>query len=434
MSAYQEGMLADRFAALAPEPLQGDWLAVQRRARRGRRRRMLTIAVAAALSMLVIASALGGRRVRDFFSTDPAPHAVVVQFDQSRRASLEDWGVTWPAVGSELRSVVTAKWRGGTSVAFAVAPARHGNGFCIAMFDLTTPRDGAAEQGCIGAKLRRSHGIIGQGALGWAGKDEHGENLGYHELHGVVTALRTQRLVLRYEDGKQDEVPITWVSKPIDAGFFAFDPAPEHFGTGHRASAFVAFDGDGREIARQSFEYEPGIDPGDPWAFQGMGGIGPRGGGWPRAVDRSTAHLVRFPGMPPWVRLTLALGKAGGRCYAIGTGSGGGCVKPGATPQCCDDHGAGWRGHAGWLTLVHGLAKDDWTVEFRYADGRVDVVRPREQVVLYAVPPRQYATGHWLESVVERDTAGRVVHRDEWSKEWAYFNFHRKPMRWPGAS
>jgi hypothetical protein len=79
MSAYDESLLAARFAALAPEPLPEDWADVLRRsgvaqqkpwrlgrfgALGGRRRRLVVLAVAALVVIIGTASAIGS--VRDF--------------------------------------------------------------------------------------------------------------------------------------------------------------------------------------------------------------------------------------------------------------------------------------------------------------------------------------------------------------------------------
>ena len=78
MSTYEDNLLAARFAALAPEPLAGDWADVVERAgvarngrprlRRfrtlGRRRRLVVVLAVIALVTVVTASAIGG--VREF--------------------------------------------------------------------------------------------------------------------------------------------------------------------------------------------------------------------------------------------------------------------------------------------------------------------------------------------------------------------------------
>jgi len=78
MTTYDDNLLAARFAALAPEPLAGDWADVVKRAgvaRRGRprlrrfglagrRRRLVVVLAAVALLAVITATAIGG--VRDF--------------------------------------------------------------------------------------------------------------------------------------------------------------------------------------------------------------------------------------------------------------------------------------------------------------------------------------------------------------------------------
>jgi hypothetical protein len=62
--------LATRFAALAPEPLDGDWIDVQRRLTR-RRGRAVAVGIVVVLAVTVVGSAvaIGGARVLEHFGT-----------------------------------------------------------------------------------------------------------------------------------------------------------------------------------------------------------------------------------------------------------------------------------------------------------------------------------------------------------------------------
>ena len=83
----------------------------------------------------------------------------------------------------------------------------------------------------------------------------NGIESGYGDFLGFVAARGTDHLLLRYEDGTEDRIPVTWVSKPIDAGFFAFNPPADKRAPGHRALAFVAVDANGNELAREKLVY-----------------------------------------------------------------------------------------------------------------------------------------------------------------------------------
>jgi probable HAF family extracellular repeat protein len=242
VSAFSEDLLAARFALLASEPLEGDWLDVQRRARRGGRRRTLTLLVAAALAVIVVGSALAfGHRIVDFFAADPAPTRVVTQFEQAKLSAKFLGATNLPMNPSEARTIIDVKRADGSSAYIAVAPMRRG-GFCALTSEFGS--DGAGGEGsmCADPEQARTNPIMP------GGTDSGGT--GYGDFAGYITRIDADRLVLRYEDGAEDEIPVVWVSEPINAGFFAFNPAPEHFGEGHRAEVFVALDAKGHELAR----------------------------------------------------------------------------------------------------------------------------------------------------------------------------------------
>jgi hypothetical protein len=46
------------------------------------------------------------------------------------------------------------------------------------------------------------------------------------------------------------QVPIVWVSAPIDAGFFLYEVPRAHWQAGHRLSELVLEDVNGKELAR----------------------------------------------------------------------------------------------------------------------------------------------------------------------------------------
>ena len=248
MSAFSRRSLAARFAALAPEPLEGDWLDVQRRARRGGRRRTVTLLVAAALAVIVVGSALAwGPRIVDFFTAEPAPERIVKQFEEAKLSAKFMGATNLPMNPREARTIFDVERADGSSVYIAVAPMRSG-GFC--MLSSAFGSDGAGGEGstCSDPEQSRTNPINP------GGTETNSE--GYGDFAGYIANTDADRLVLRYEDGAEDEIPVVWVSEPIDAGFFAFDPAPEHFGKGHRAEVFVALDADGKELARNRVLFE----------------------------------------------------------------------------------------------------------------------------------------------------------------------------------
>jgi hypothetical protein len=57
---------------------------------------------------------------------------------------------------------------------------------------------------------------------------------------------------VRFEDGESATTPITWVSSPVDAGFFVYEVPQAHWAPGHRPSMLILEDASGHELARNS--------------------------------------------------------------------------------------------------------------------------------------------------------------------------------------
>ena len=102
MSTYDDGLLAARFAALAPEPLAGDWDDVLDRAGaapkghrepersrvvQARRRRLIVVLAAVALVAVATASAFAVRAyVIDKDIVGPAPRGRDAEYSRERSA------------------------------------------------------------------------------------------------------------------------------------------------------------------------------------------------------------------------------------------------------------------------------------------------------------------------------------------------------------
>jgi hypothetical protein len=69
-------------------------------------------------------------------------------------------------------------------------------------------------------------------------------------LGGSVLARGTEQLELSFQDGARIDLPVTWVSPPIDAGFFLYAVPQEHQSEGHLPTVLVARASDGKLLAR----------------------------------------------------------------------------------------------------------------------------------------------------------------------------------------
>ena len=245
--------LLQRLDALVPaEAAHGDWddvlvRAGVSRAARGRavarphRRRLVAIALAVALVVVLAAPALAyllgwiGRHDVSYSQSKPAPNVVKKQFADlaigappSMRPGVE--AAYAREVGRfRVRGKLRALW---------VAPTRSG-GFCFTWEKLWG--------GCLprpSDRLRRPLDT------GWGGAVKLGEAPRTIMVSGTITGDTAARLELVYRDGKRTSIPFVYVSRPIDAGFFdLWIPESRQAGSG-RPKEVVLYDRSGKVMAR----------------------------------------------------------------------------------------------------------------------------------------------------------------------------------------
>lgn len=229
--------LATRFAAVANPLDDSDWLDVRRRAESRRKRHWLTLPVAAAVGVIFVGSAFAFYgRVVDFFSAEPAPERIVIEFDKLG-AVVRGAGLGPNVISSEARKITSLVVDGEPRPLY-VAPTSDG-GFCWQWHFV----------GKCG-RIRPDEPSVGTGWL----QGEHG---GARLVFGHVLDSSIQRLELEYEDGLRTEIPLVWVTAPIDAGFYQFEVPPEHLLVGHRTALIRALDEGGNEVSRRDFLFRP---------------------------------------------------------------------------------------------------------------------------------------------------------------------------------
>jgi hypothetical protein len=359
-----------------PDAALADWQDALRRSGIGRRKRSLVVALAAALAILVAAPAFGlGRGIIDFFSSEPAPERIQVEYAKMRARASIHLGPKLTPVG-EARQVMTASADGAKRPLWVV-PIESG-GFCFRWHTL----------GSCGRIPRLSEAKLG---VGW----QEGE-FGAAFLVGYVLAPEVETVELRYEDGESSQLPLVWVSPPIDAGFFAFEVPDEHQRAGHGAEVLVALDGDRKVIERSVL---PQSDPG--WE-EGSDGL-------PRIADRTRKRALfdfRDENGKRW-SLTVAPAPGNRLCFIYDRG--GGCRSPEfPNPEPLGVWGGGPTVVV-CCTVGEGVAR----VTLEFEDGDSIDLEPREGFLLHAIPSAHYARGHRLEAIVQRDSSAREVNRRE---------------------
>ena len=362
-------LLFERFAALADPVDDSDWSEVTRRARRGLRRPWIAVPLAAALAAVLVGSAVGlYGRVVDFFSAEPAPKRVVLHFGQMTARAKIDLG---PRIDAEEARKVTDATIRGERRSLYVAPTPDG-GFCLIWENMA---------GSCGRTLGIT-GPVNAPSLESPGHD------GAARILGHVLDPRIVRLEVALADGNRVEVPVVWVSAPIDAGFFIHETPSEH----NPIVSLLGLDKEGRELYRQDMpktdpRWEPGPD------------------GLPRIADRTKKRTLFDFRDHRGQRWTLVVAPAPEEktCWADSRGAG--CVSPkfpaiigGMSVQSGES-----------VNLCCAVAEGVRTVELYYEDGTRKELTPVDGFLLYILPPEHYRLGHRLERLVWRDSAGNEV-------------------------
>lgn len=227
----------DRRVPMLPAGAWSDVLA--RAGVRPRRRRLaLALALAGALA-LVAAPALALRgRLTAIFSARPQPPRVEREY-----SSLPLAGRIGGMLHSRIDSARLAWTWGradGSALRLRVASVESG-GFCWRAGLGRTSLGGGCETARKRATFRRAAVLTGPSPSGGL------------QVAGYVTYADAASFAVVYRSGVSTRIPLVWISKPIDAGFFFFEAPP-----GRKLLRLVIRDRDGRVVSRSTL---PGPTP-----------------------------------------------------------------------------------------------------------------------------------------------------------------------------
>ena len=372
--------LADRLNAFAPQDDDSDWLDVRRRARRGGRT-VLAIAAAAVAAALAVAPAFGLHRiVLDFFSGDPAPPDIRLNFE--RMAIGAPRGMAPGVIPGQTRRVPVEG--DGERHRLWVAPTDAG-GFCFLW-----------EEQIASCHAKREGGPV---SVGWRG-DQWMER-----VYGEVISDEGERIELRYADGDGIEVPVTWVSAPIAAGFFYVEVPAAHQQPETRLVEVVLLDGDGEIVGRRRAPYQHPLMEDNP------------GTGLPKAVvydeRRKLLSIPTSDGKE--VSAVRSPSRLGGHCTWLERDGKSyraffGCQTE-AQQERFPPSGLGLAsGSQPVLFWVHG--KNVASAELRFEDGAIRRVDAVEGVVLAEIEPERYERGRRLVEAIAFDSLGEELARN----------------------
>jgi hypothetical protein len=387
--------LARHFAPLVNPLDDSDWLDVRRRARRPLARPIVLVA-ALVLAALAVAPALGlHRQFVDFFEGESAPDRVETSFAELDIAAPP--GMAPGVIAEQARRVFRRRVSERHIVTIWAAPTKAG-GFCA--HSQIREIGGGSRGGGGGCDRDRTlalaPGLVIPGPISPDGTIQREPVI----IDGHLAIREAESLEVRFENGESDEIPLVWISEPIDAAFFAYAVPREHWRPGFRPAFVIARDGDGRELAKEEvLRGWPG-----PELF-----ADPKTGVPSQAVASKRRRLIETT-LPDGTKAVLfvAPAKSGGRCNWVQTEGGGPghrCVPADYERQPIEVGLSG--GGLLWGEVRHDVAE----LELHFERGAVAEVRPVEGFVLYAIPPRQHQPGRRLRLMIARDALGDEIAR-----------------------
>lgn len=225
-----DDILARRFHPLANGRDDRDWPSALREARRSPRRRIAVAALGAAAFIGVAAPALGLHRpIVTFLEATHAP-----DFIQRHFAGIEDALAPdrRPRIETgEARIVMSAHFDGAEHT-LSVTPTKTGR-FCWQWSDHVGS--------CRPDNPRALNVTLSGDAYGSPGPSL---------VTGYTTTRAATTIEVTFADGHTAQTPITWVTAPINAGFFAYPVPPSRRHPGRDVTTIIARDPEGALIAR----------------------------------------------------------------------------------------------------------------------------------------------------------------------------------------
>jgi hypothetical protein len=362
-----------------------DWTDVLRRSRRATRRlRVLQVTASLAAVTAGVASAYAlGHPVIDFGKAQHAGTRQVNEFGSMEVVAPR--GMAPGVLPHQTRLITSIRIDGKVRTLF-VAPTKQG-GFCFLWY---------AGGGCRANRHDRYATRLDAGGMYGA----HGLEV----LQGSFFQSSGDRLTVTFKNGATADVPFTWVTAPISAGFYLYRIPDAHRSDTTRAVSLALYDKGGKLIDR-----EP-IIGGTPLteAVAHVKGFStlmlPRDGVWSKATQLfdlrgSNGARVGLWSMPK---------RGGGTCYV--TNSGEGC-RPASLPKRFQIE-VGFNGDVLCCLVANRIVR----VEARFQDGTRISLYPKHGFLVWPIPEAHWPLGHRIVALVGYDASGRAIARGKLAK------------------
>jgi hypothetical protein len=252
-----DDMLVERFSRIGHSEEQPSWNEVEERARalallsratqprqrtwtrRVQRAALVPAAILAAI--LVAAPALGlPQRVSKLFSSgEAAPPRTQLSFSTLDRGAPQS--LATGVIPATARRAFEVELSQGARGILWVAPTANG-GFCemLQLVDADGTSRGGSGPGCDNRRDATGYGVTIPGPV-----TPSGIQRGPVVVSGYATIAEAESAVIRFEDGTETKIALTWISAPIDAGFFVYGVAAANWESGRLPTSvrYVAADG-----------------------------------------------------------------------------------------------------------------------------------------------------------------------------------------------
>jgi hypothetical protein len=307
----------------------------------------------------------------DFFHGEQAPPRVVHEFSQLGVGAPP--GMDPNVIAGDTRKVETVRVSGSVQTLW-VAPTRAG-GLCYEWTDL----GGGCDR----------HGTTPLG-IGWSIGGG-----GADKISGHVSAAYVDHVEIRFADATTVTPEITWVSAPINAGFFRYVFSADQRRPGYEVRSVVAFDKDGNVVTEEA---APGTAS-KPVAPSPDALVSQKSVAFTATTARGDAVIwqapTRYEGKCAWLEFE-------------------GKVVPIAP---CQAKGYDWNEglSTGFYPTVDGVlffgtAADRYEqIDIVYQDGDVTQITPQNHVFVAAIPEQHFAAGHQVERIESRGVDGQVI-------------------------
>lgn len=377
-----EPLILEELRRLAPpDSAVPAWEEIVRRAAGARRRqspgRLALYALAAVLVVWLAAPAFGIQPpFLDFFSSKAAPRRVMHSFEVMNVTAPRGMGPK--VIAGQTRRVTVYRLRDGKQFPLFVAP-RRGGGFCFQF---------GYGGGCAARANAGPHDQPGDLNARLIGLGRYGS----HVFAGYVYDQRIAHLQVRFADGSSADVPLLWVSPPIDAGFFLYDLTDGERAPARAPTAVLALDAKGNVLARNRSMFAPP----PAWAD-------------PRKVsDPAHRHVILRSGI---MSIAVSPSRTGGDCWwlqANGRTVGSGCAPPRFVTRAI----AGGFNHGSTFTSFSAQVQARVArVELRFQDGALVELQPVDGFVLYDIPQSHWPRGTRLIGAIALDRSGHRLAR-----------------------